>query len=120
MMRYILAAAIAMVGLASPAFAEAWDLLVTNNTGKEIKLIEVSPAGAGKWQPNKVEADEKPRNIKTATRATIHFDKDATCKWDLKATFTDDSNAVWSNINMCDVSSLTLRYANGAPTFVVN
>jgi hypothetical protein len=119
-MRYKLAIAAAMLGLASPAFAEAWDFLMTNNTGKEIKLIEVSPAGAGKWQPNKVDEGEKPKNIKVAARATVHFDKDSSCKWDVKATFVDDSSAVWSNINLCDVSSLTLRYANGTPSFVIN
>jgi hypothetical protein len=112
--------AAAILGLASPAFADAWDFLMTNNTGKEIRLIEVSPAGAEKWQPNKLEDDEKPKNIKVAARATIHFDKDASCKWDVKATFVDDSSAVWHNINMCDASAVTLRYANGTPTFVTN
>ncbi|HEX4695604.1 hypothetical protein [Sphingomonas sp.] len=115
-MRYKWALGLAMLGVAAPAFADAWDFILTNNTGKEIKTIEVSPAGANQWQPNKVDDGEKAKPIKPAGRTTIHFDKSATqCKWEVKATFADDTTAVFPAVNLCDASFVTIRYANGTP-----
>jgi hypothetical protein len=115
-MRYTMAVAVAMLGFATPAWADAWNFILTNSTGKEIKVIEVSPAGAGQWQANKVEEGEKPKSIKLGGRTTIHFDKTGTqCKWEVKATFADDSSAVFPAVNMCDASFVTIRYVNGSP-----
>lgn len=121
-MRYMaVMAGVATLLAATPAFADDWDFILTNDTGKEVKTIEVSPTGAAKWQPNKVDADvQKAPTLKPAARTTVHFSKDAECKFDIRLTFADDSNAVWTNINVCDNSYVTLRYKNGAPVFAVN
>lgn len=115
-MRYTWALGLAVFGAAAPAFADAWDFILTNNTGKEIKTIEVSPAGTNQWQPNKIEEGDKAKPIKAAARTTIHFDKGAAqCKWEVKATFADDTSAVFPAVNLCDASFVTLRYVNGTP-----
>ena len=117
-MRYKLIVAGAALVLAAPAFADAWDFVLTNDTGKDIKTIELSATGADKWQPNKIDTTiQKGDPIKAGGRTTVHFDKDAQCKWDVKLTFTDASTQTWSGINLCDDSFVTLHLKNGAPTF---
>jgi hypothetical protein len=42
----------------------------------------------------------------------VHFNPRAkTCKWDLKVVYSeDDSSAVWSGINLCEVERITIYY----------
>ena len=125
-MRYKLILAGAAMVVATPAFAEEWDFILFNDTGKEIKLVEVSPAGASTWQANKVEEGLKVENMKPMgpgvetkkTRTTVHFDKPGdSCSYDVRATFADDTTAIWTGANVCKTYSI-LRYKAGAP--VVN
>ncbi len=109
--------------LAAPAFAEDWDFILTNNTGKQVKTVELSPAGAADWKPNIVDPEMKREGgIATGGRATVHFDKAADkCRYDVKLTFADDTVEVWTSINVCDNSYVTLRYAkDGKPNVAVN
>jgi hypothetical protein len=118
-----LIAAAAALMIATPAFADDWDFILINSAGKPIKSIEVSPAGAGKWQPNKVDPElKKDAMVKAGGRMTVHFDKDSNqCKFDVKATFQDDTSAVWTGVNICDNSYVTVRYnAAGAPVFTAS
>ncbi len=115
-MRYRYVVAAALLGLAAPAYADAWDFILINSTGKEITMIELSPAGANQWQKNKLDEDEKPKNIKIGGRNTIHFDRpDAQCKWEIKATFVDNSSTVFPALNLCDDSFVTIRFAGTNP-----
>ncbi len=121
-MRYWAVMAGAALVLATPALADEWDFVLTNDTGKEIKTIALSPTGANQWQANKVAADiQKTGPIKPAGRSTIHFEKSADqCKFDVRATFSDDTTQIWTAINVCDDSYVTLRIRNGAPVFAAN
>lgn len=107
---------------AAPAFADVWDFVLINDTGKEITLVEVAVTGSDKWQPNKVDPDIKAeKSIKAAGRTSIHFDKSSSeCRFDIRATFADNSNAVWTNVNICDNAYVTVRYRNDTPTFAAN
>jgi hypothetical protein len=124
-MRYMMILAGAAMVLATPAFAEDWDFILFNDSGKEIKLIEVSPAGTATWQANKVEEGVKVDPMKAMgpgvdtkkTRTTVHFDKGDSCSYDVRATFADDTTAVWSGANVCKTYSI-LRYKAGAPVVV--
>ncbi|MEI9850602.1 MAG: hypothetical protein WDN24_06795 [Sphingomonas sp.] len=52
---------------------------------------------------------------------TVHFEKgENNCRYDVRATFADDTNAVWTGINVCDNAFVTLRYRDGAPVFAAN
>ena len=122
-MRTTLITAAAALMVATPAFAEDWDFVLTNSSGKTIKTIEVSPAGTGTWQPNKVDPELKKEGlIKAGGRMTVHFDKDSKqCRYDVKATFEDATSAVWTGINVCDNSYVTVRYNGaGAPVFTAS
>lgn len=102
---------------AAPALAEDWDFVLVNNTGKPIKGVDISAGGAGSWTANKIEPEMKQSVTKVGGRMTVHFDKGSGCKYDVKATFADDTTAIWSGINVCDNAYVTLNYGNGTPTF---
>jgi hypothetical protein len=117
MIRIAMTIAAAMIS-AAPALAEDWDIVLVNNTGKPIKSIEISAGGAGTWIANKVDPEVKRAGTTgVGKRMTVHFDKGTGCKYDVKATFADDSSAVWSGINVCDNAYVTINYANGMPTY---
>ena len=116
-------AAVAAIVIAAPAMADDWDFVLINSSGKAIKSVEIAPTGTTTWQPNKVDPDFKKADatLKNGGRTTVHFDKGAGCKYDVKINFTDNSNGVWTGINVCDNSYVTVKYnAAGATTFTAN
>jgi len=122
MLKLGLAAAAAIV-VAAPAMADDWDFVLINNSGKPIKTVELAPTGTTTWQPNKVDPEFKKEDatVKPGGRMTVHFDKGATCKYDVKLSFADSSSGVWTGINVCDNSYVTVKYnAAGAPAFTAN
>lgn len=112
----------ALVALASPALAEDWDFVLVNNAGKDIKKIEIAPTGSTSWVANKEEEGVVYKATKSGGRTTVHFDKASSqCRYDVKVTFSDDSNSVWSGINVCDNAYVTIRYnGSGAPIFAAS
>ena len=120
-MRKTLIMAVAAIVVATPALADEWDFVLINSTAKEIKLVELAPTGTQTWQANKVAEGQKAGALTPGKRGTIHFDKDASCKYDIKATFVDDTSLIWTGINVCDNAYVTLKVsASGAPTFTAN
>lgn len=119
-MRTTLTMMAAALLLATPALAEPWDFILTNDTGRVIKSVELSPAGAGAWEAHSFDTDDPGRSPRIAVggRRTIQFDKaEDMCRYDLRATFADDSVAIFAGINVCDNPYVTIRYANGTPSF---
>ena len=120
-MHYLTGVALAL-SVASPAFAEDWDFLLTNSTGKPIKTIELAPTGSNDWKPPiEEEGIKREPVIKPGARTTIRFDRESSkCRYDLRATFEDASTIVFANANVCDNSYLTLKLAGGKPTISAN
>ena len=120
-MRDMLILTAAAMVIATPALADDWDFVLINNTGKQITLVELAPTGTTTWQKNRTEEDQKQVELTPGKRGTIHFDKGAQCKYDIKSTFKDETSAVWTAINVCDNAYVTLKYnAAGAPVFTAN
>ena len=120
-MRYVFALAAALV-VAAPAFAEDWDFMLTNGSGKAIKTIELAPGGTGDWKPQMVDPETRREAvIKAGAKTTVRFDKAANqCRYDLRATFEDGTTQVWSGANICDNSYITLKLANGKATIAAS
>ena len=109
--------------ISAPALADDWDFMLINSSGKEIKAIEVAPTGSSTWQPNKFDPEvQTAKTVAPGKRTTVHFDKaGAQCRYDIKATFADDTNSVWSNVNVCDNAYVTVKYnPSGAPIYTAN
>jgi hypothetical protein len=100
------ASALLLAMTATPAFAEEV-LHVTNRTGYTINEIYIAPTTTDNWEEDIMGADALVPN----TTVNIDFSKsEDTCHWDLKAVYDDGDNAVWKNINLCEISSITLFY----------
>ncbi len=122
MRKTLLTTLVALV-VATPALADDWDFILINSSGKEIKLVEIAPNGSATWTKNRTDEEiKKATTTKPGGRMTVHFDKAGSqCRYDVKATFMDDSSSVWTNINVCDNAYVTVKYnAAGAPTFTAN
>jgi hypothetical protein len=114
--------ATAAILAAAPAFADDWDFILINNSGKGIKNVELAPTGTTTWQAFKQDPERKREPVtKAGARMTVHFDKGPTCKYDIKATFENDTSSTWTGVNVCDNSYVTVKYNGaGAPTFAAN
>lgn len=93
--------------LATPALASDETLHVTNKTGYTINEIYIAPASTTNWEEDIMGEDA----LITDTSVEIDFSKsEDTCKWDLKAVYDDGTSAVWYNIDLCKISSITMFY----------
>jgi hypothetical protein len=109
--------------VAAPALARGWDFLLTNETGQTIKTFELAPTGSGKWQTAKQDADDPADrgDIRPDDRRTIKFDRDEDqCEFDLRATFSDGTKAVWPDVDICENAYITIRYADGQATYTAD
>lgn len=122
MKKLALIASAAVLAAAGPALADDWDFMLTNATGKLITKIEVAPAGSDSWVANKVDAElNKDGKVKSGGKTTIHFEKAASaCKFDVRGTFEDKTTAVWTGINLCDNSYVTVAFTGDKPSFKAN
>lgn len=99
---------------ATEAHAEPWDMVAINSTGKPIKTLQTSPSPGSVWAATT--NDGAIATLNSGSRMTIHFDKPTgTCKFDLRATFSDATNAIFTSINVCDNLYVTLKFSNGKP-----
>lgn len=104
------AALAAALTLAGPVMADdaKQDFKLVNQTGYELKALYVSPSKSDDWGDDVLGQDI----LADSQSVNVHFSpKVHTCKWDLKVTYTDDdSNAVWSDIDLCTVEKITIHY----------
>ena len=104
--------------IATSAQAEAWDLIVTNSTGKPIKTFSIGPSPS---TPSTLGPTQPATTLNNGARTTIHFDRPSgSNRMDLVATFSDGTTAFFSAINVVDYSYVTLKFTNGKPTYAVN
>jgi hypothetical protein len=88
------------------------DFSLVNKTGYEIKEVYVSPSKSSDWEEDilgeGVLDDKSSRDV--------HFHRaTTTCHWDLKVVYTEDSSsAVWTDIDLCTVEKITIRYDKNA------
>lgn len=104
------AAALVAFTLVAPAVAQEakQDFKLINATGYELKALYVSPSKSDDWGDDILGQDV----LSDGQTVSVHFSpKVHTCKWDLKVTYSDDdSNAVWSGIDLCTVEKITIHY----------
>jgi hypothetical protein len=110
-MKTALFAALAVVSAyALPAQAQQakQDFTIVNRTGYDIKEVYVSPSKSNKWEEDVLGDDDLSDGHKTH----IKFSRaNKTCMWDLKVVYTDDdSDAVWNDVNLCKIETITLKF----------
>ncbi|QSB43581.1 hypothetical protein EB810_07280 [Altererythrobacter sp. FM1] len=116
----LVGASLALVLIAAPAMAEDWDFVLTNDTGKTVTQVELSPAGTAKWAAQRTD-EGVSSEVKNGNDWTVHFDKSKdTCDYDVRLTFADKSTVVWTGLNVCDNAFAEFSYRNGNPVIVVD
>ena len=108
-MRLMLASALVSVAVVTTAAAQSkQDFTLVNRTGYDISEVYISPSKADDWQEDMLGDDELGDGVQTR----IRFKRAGnTCRWDLKVVYSvDDSSAVWSNVDLCKISKITIKY----------
>lgn len=91
----------------SGARAADQDFTLYNVTGYTIEKVFVSAVGKATWgsdilgQDRLDDGDNVAITFKNGTRA---------CEYDLKVVYDDDNSAVWSGVNLCELSKIHLHW----------
>jgi hypothetical protein len=106
-------AAVAAVVAFAPTLASAapQDFELANTTGYELKSLYISPTSSNDWAEDVLGQD----TLANGASLKIHFPggRGETCEWDLKVTYQDDSSHEWSNVNLCEITTVTISYDEG-------
>lgn len=94
----------------APALAGANDFTVTNATGSGIASLSIRRTGTANWQA-------LAASPAAGASARIAFN-DPDCAFDLRASLASGGTALWSGVNLCGTSRLTLRQRPSGETWV--
>ncbi|MCA1652706.1 MAG: hypothetical protein ABR588_04425 [Sphingomicrobium sp.] len=85
-------------------------LNLLNGTGETMTALFIRRTGTQNWQ-------SLPAKPARAARAAIPF-TDVDCAFDIRATLEDGRDAVWRDVNLCEVKLLTLNRNGSGATWV--
>jgi hypothetical protein len=93
------------------AFAQGQqDFTVVNQTGVEINKLFVSPHSSNDWEEDILGQD----TLANGDSVNIHFSRsEKAAKWDLRIEDSDGNGIEWENLNLLQISQVTLHYKNG-------
>lgn len=111
MLKRVVAATSSIVLLATPALAGDQDFRVKNKTGYVISEVYVSSSNTEDWEEDVMEADV----LGDGDHVDIEFERGTKgCSFDLKVVYDDGTPAIWNGLDLCTVSTVTLRYDRNA------
>ncbi len=88
-----------------PALAADQDFKLINKTGYQIDEVYVSRVSSKAWGKDVMGSDA----LAADESVNINFTAPANaCRWDLKVKYNDGDEAQWDNLNLCDISKVTL------------
>ena len=110
-MRIKLALALAVVAMVVTASALArtgkQDFILVNQTGVEINSLYVSPHDSDDWEEDILGKD----TLANGDQVKITFeDREKHVHWDLKVTDKDGNSLEWEDLNLVEISKLTLHW----------
>ena len=90
---------------AMPALAGEQDFKLVNKTGYQIDEVYVSRSSARSWGEDLMGRGA----LGVDENVAITFNApDNVCRWDLKVKYNDGDEAEWSNLNLCNINTVTL------------
>ena len=105
--------AMLLVANATTAFAGDQDFTLVNKTGVEIHALYVSPADQNEWGEDILGKDTLPAGEST----DIEFDaEEEAAKWDLRVQDKDGNAIEWTDLDLTEISKVTLNYDGGKAT----
>ncbi len=107
---WLAALAVGVVVLAQAAAAGDQDFRLVNKTGVEIYSVYVSPHNADDWQDDVLDED----TLADGDQVDITFSrKERTAMWDLRIEDEDGNALEWENLDLTEVSKVTLHSKKG-------
>lgn len=98
------------------AAQSAQDFTLINKTGVEIYALYVTPHNADEWGEDILGKD----TLANGEILDISFSRSEKAKyWDLRVEDEDGSFIEWENLNLLEISKVTLYYSNGKATATV-
>lgn len=109
--RMLFAAAIFFaVALVPAAMAGDQDFTVLNKTGIEIHELYVTPHDSDDWEDDILGED----TLVNGAEVDIKFSRKEKAKlWDLKVVDADGNEVTWENLDLLEISKVTLHYKKG-------
>jgi hypothetical protein len=106
----VLACALSMM-LIPAGFAQGkQDFTLVNQTGVSINELYVSPHTSNDWEEDILGVDTLP----SGESLDITFSRsEKAALWDLKVVDKSGNSITWENLNLLEISKLTLHYKNG-------
>ena len=115
-MKTILALCLSTVLLlanSNTALAGDQDFTLVNSTGVEIHALYVSPADQKEWGSDILGKD----TLGDGQTAEISFSpKEEAAKWDLRVEDGKGNSIEWSDLDLTEISKVTLNYDDGKAT----
>ncbi len=93
----------------------AQDFTVINKTGFEIHALYMTPHNAKEWGADILGVDTLAQNDSVAI---VFTRKEKAKLWDLRVEDADGAFIEWENLNLLEISSVTLYYKNGKATAI--
>ena len=92
------------------------DFVLVNKTGVEIHAMYVTPHNSNDWGDDILGADVLANN----EDADITFSRREKARlWDLRIEDAEGNFIEWDNLNLLEISKVTLYYKNRKPTAIV-
>ena len=105
--------AMLLIANATSAFGGDQDFTLVNKTGVEIYGLYVSPADQNEWGEDILGKDTLPAGEST----DIEFEaEEKAAKWDLRVLDKDGNSIDWTDLNLMEISKVTLNYDGGKAT----
>ena len=104
-----LALGVIAIFLTATAFARSGkqDFILHNQTGVEIDSLYVSPHSVNDWEEDILGQD----TLASGESLKITFDdRDKHVHWDLKVTDHDGNSLEWDDLNLIEISEVTLHW----------
>jgi hypothetical protein len=110
---FLLVSCLASVLVSSVAFAGDADFTLVNRTGYTLREVYLSAANKDSWGNDRMGESY----LDNGKSRLFKFSPKSACKQDLKVVFDDDeSEAVWEDVDLCEINKITLKYNRSSKT----
>lgn len=97
----------------SAAQAGEQDFTLINDTGVEIHELYVAPSSTDNWEEDILGRDTLPDGESVDIRFSR---KEKTAEWDLKVVDGEGDSIEWTELDLTEISAVTLHFKNGEAT----
>ena len=103
---------LALLAYTVPAAAGNQDFTLVNETGVTIEELHISTVKTSDWQEDVLGDRVLPDDGSVVVGFPVDDDH---CRWDLMIVDSDEDQVVFNNLDLCEISTITLYWEDGEP-----